>query len=249
MAERYGIPSINVALRIAELERDGKLVIAPQFDGGGQPLPDPQGRIVFSHDRVHPLDAGHEIYAEIVEDASEGWAPGAKARRHALGKPMNRDNWEAATLVPVQASMLSSGWRQLGSEDSLAKAFGGNMPGIWEARAPGDTIAFRFNGTGAALYDLMGPDAGRVVVTVDGKASPAVSRFDIYCTYHRLASIWAAGGLQAGEHTVTVRIDPEEPDRSAVVNVDRAKPGFDPGRYKGTVIRLGGILLRGKLLQ
>lgn len=248
VAERYGIPAINVALRIAEMQRDDKLVVAPEFDAAGAPQPDPKGRVVFSHDRVHPLDAGHAIYAEIVQGALEEWSAGAKPKPHALGKPMNADNWEDATLAPVQASMVSPGWKHLGAEDGLVRAFGGNMPGIWEARAPGETLIFRFMGTGAGVYDLMGPDAGRVVVTVDGKESGPISRFDVFCTYHRLANFPAAGGLAPGEHTVTVRIDAVEPDRSAVVNAERAKPGFDANRYKGTVIRAGGLLLRGRLL-
>ncbi|MEQ9071972.1 MAG: SGNH/GDSL hydrolase family protein, partial [Gimesia chilikensis] len=62
LADHYGIPSINVALKIAELEQQGKLKF--QSD---KPLAD--GIIQFSKDGVHPLDQGHEIYTEVIGDA------------------------------------------------------------------------------------------------------------------------------------------------------------------------------------
>ena len=41
-----------------------------------------------------------------------------------------------------------------------------------------------------------------------------VPRFDSYCTYHRIATLAVAQGLDRDEvHTVTVEIHPEQPDR------------------------------------
>ncbi|MHC4253216.1 MAG: SGNH/GDSL hydrolase family protein, partial [Planctomycetota bacterium] len=64
VAAHYGIPSINMALRIVELEREGKLVYkaAP-----GEAAP--EGRTLFSRDGVHPLKEGHAIYARVIADA------------------------------------------------------------------------------------------------------------------------------------------------------------------------------------
>lgn len=240
VAERYAIPSINVALRIAEMERDGKLLF--------KPAPDAAGKLIFSNDGVHPLDEGHAVYAAIVGEALEAMAAGARPRRHALGKPLHADNWEDATLAPLAPAMLSPGWKRLSPTEGLGAAFSARMPAVWEARSPGDAITFRFRGTGVALYDLMGPDAGRAVCAVDGTTGPPISRFDVYCTYHRLACFPAAEGLPTGDHTVVVTVDPQEPDRTAVTDAEKARPGYDPARYRGTVIRVGGILLRGHIL-
>ena len=43
--------------------------------------------------------------------------------------------------------------------------------------------------TRCAIYDIIGPDCGQVVVTLDDQPPRTVPRFDAYCTYHRLASL------------------------------------------------------------
>ena len=57
--------TINLALPVVQMEREGKLVF--QSD-----TPPADGVIQFSRDGVHPLDAGHQIYSEAVADAVQG---------------------------------------------------------------------------------------------------------------------------------------------------------------------------------
>jgi hypothetical protein len=123
------------------------------------------------------------------------------------------------------------------------------MPEIWEANKPGERITFRFKGTAAALYDLVGPDGAQVVITLDGKVLPPQPRFDSYCAYYRLASLTIGEGLADTVHTVTVEIHPEQPDRSSVTNVEKLKPGFDPKKYDGTGLRVGSLMLIGDLVR
>ena len=66
MAAHYGIPSINVALRVAELARPGKLVFKADKDDRSPQL---AGKLIFSNDGVHPLDAGHELYLQVIREA------------------------------------------------------------------------------------------------------------------------------------------------------------------------------------
>ncbi len=58
LADHYGIPSINFALKVVELEGQGKLVYQAKE-------PTEASVIRFSQDGVHPLDEGHEIYADV----------------------------------------------------------------------------------------------------------------------------------------------------------------------------------------
>ena len=95
----------------------------------------------------------------------------------------------------------------------------------------------------------MGPDGGIVVATVDGKASRPMPLFDSYCSYHRAACIGVAEGLPDGVHTVTVEVQKEQPDRSSVTSREKDKPGFDPKKYDGTVVRVGWIMLIGELAK
>lgn len=249
LADHYGIPSINVAMRTAALAREGKLLFTPPKDPQGQELPVPANTILFSTDGVHPLDGGHEVYAQLITESLKTLEADAKTAPHPLSKPFIADNWQAAKLAPLTPEMLTPGWTKLPTTEGLGKNFHNRMPEIWEARKPGEKITFKFKGTAASLYDLMGPDGGQAVVTLDGKTSSPVPRFDSYCTYHRLASLTIGAGLADTVHTVTVEIHPEQPDRSSVTDNEKTKPDFDPKKYDGTVLRVGSLMLIGDLVH
>jgi lysophospholipase L1-like esterase len=249
VADRYGIPSINVAMRTAELARAGKLVYTPKLGPDGKKLPVEAGVTLFSDDGVHPLDGGHQVYFEVIRDAFGQLRPAAQPQPHALPAPLLADNWEAAKLVPLKPAMLSAGWRKLAPTEGLAKGFASRLPELWIAEKPGETISFRFRGTTAKLYDLLGPDGGQVSVEVDGKVSGPRPRFDSYCTYWRLANLPLAGGLPDGVHTVKVTILPEQPNRRIVTDKIKDQPGFDPKKYDGTRMWVGSIMVLGDVVD
>jgi len=244
IAEHYGIPSIDVGLRIAELLKDGKLVFTVK-----QGEKAPEGKIGFSGDECHPTDAGHAIFRDIIVQAFEEIKKVSKPGPHELKAPFAADNWEAAKMVPLDPSMLTPGWQKLPTDKGLGKAFGERLPVIWEAAKPGEKLSFRFKGTLARLYDLVGPDGGKAICSVDGKVVRTVPRFDSYCSYHRLATLGIAENLEDKEHAVTVEISPEQPDREPVLKQVRDQKGFDPKRFDGTVLRVGYIMLLGDLLK
>jgi lysophospholipase L1-like esterase len=246
LADYYNIPSISVAYKMNELLQAGKLWIVPEKDENGKDKPTPEDVLLFSTDGVHPVDGAHQVYAEVVADAIKQMAANARSGAHELNAPMQADNWENAKIVLLQQAMLTPGWKKLDDKSSF-KGFFNRMPEMWEATAPGEKITFRFKGTSVKLYDLLGPDGAKVKVTLDGKES-TTQRFDKYCSYHRLATLWIGDGLTDTEHTVTVEILPEQPDRSIVTDIEKNKPGFDPKKYDGTAMRVGGIMLIGELL-
>jgi len=112
---------------------------------------------------------------------------------------------------------------------------------------PGPKITLKFKGTTARLYDIMTEDSGQAVVTVDGKTSPPRSTFDSYCWFSRLGVLGIADGLADEVHTVTVELHPDPPDRTPAIRNDR--PDYDPRKYEGVALRLGGILMRGGLVK
>ena len=244
VAEHYGIPSINMAMRIAEMNREGKLVFTVKK---GETVP--EGKIGFSGDECHPTDAGHGVFLQVILEAMKAIQAASKPGPHKLPEPLRADNWQNACLVPIEPSMLTPGWHKLPTDQGLGKAFGGRLPTIWEATKPGEKLTFRFKGTLARLYDLVGPDGGKAICTVDGKVTRTVQRFDHYCNYHRLATLGIAESLEDKEHTVTVEVSPEQPDREPVLKQVRDQKGFDPKRYDGTVLRVGYIMLLGDLVK
>ncbi|HWL09231.1 MAG TPA: GDSL-type esterase/lipase family protein [Planctomicrobium sp.] len=247
LADYYGIPSINFSKRVVELQQAGKLVYK-------QDEPTPAGIIRFSSDGVHPLDEGHEIYKDVIvetwpqiEAASETPVDHAKQ----LTGSFVADHWQAAKMVPVAESMLSGKWEQIPESEGLGKSFGKRLGTIWHTGEPGSKITIKFRGSTLRLYDLVGPNGGQMIVTVDGKqGNKLIPRFDSYCTYHRIATLNVAAGLDPNEvHTAIVEVHPEQPDRQPVAFrlKDPEKELKEP-KYQGTNLFVGQILVLGDVI-
>jgi lysophospholipase L1-like esterase len=246
VAQHYAIPAICVALPIAQRVKAGTMISEPQKDAEGKETPLPAGVELFANDGVHPRDGSMQIYADTITQALPALRNAGDLGPHNLPAPLTSDNWESAKLVALDASMLSPGWKKLSADEGLGKQFSKYLPELWEGHA-GDTLKFRFRGTSARLFDIMGPDAGQMRMTVDGiQNKDLISRFDVFCTYHRMnaSHLWS-GAL--GTHEVQIDIVPEQPDRSSVTDKEKSKPGFDPKRYDGTAIRIGWLMLLGDL--
>lgn len=247
LAGHYGIPSINVAMPVCAMEREGKLIFK-----SGEPTPD--GVLRFSSDGVHPLTEGHQLYTDLIAEAVTGMSRTSKPVDHGpkLATPFIDDHWQAAKMVPITEKMLSGDWEQLPDDDSLTRSFGRRMGPLWYSGTPGSRIAFKFRGSQAKLYDLLGPDGGQVIVTVDGKTGDKpVPRFDSYCTYHRIATLGIASGLDPSEtHTVILEIDADQPDRTSVAfRLKDPETELKAPKFQGTKVRASQILLLGDLVE
>lgn len=247
LAEHYRIPSVDFALRVVQLQADGKLVYQSNDA-------QPEGVIRFSQDGVHPLDEGHQIYTDVLAQAVQQMQADSQPVDHApkLSGSFVPDHWEAAKMVPLTPAMLTGNWKQLPAEHPLVRSFGGRMGTLWEADQPGSRIAFRFRGSQAKLYDLLGPDGGQVVVTVDGRTRERpVPRFDSYCTYHRIATLGLAEGLDGSQvHSASAEIHPEQPDRSPVAfRLKDPDQELKAAKFQGTFVRASHIMLLGELVE
>ncbi len=247
LAEHYGIPSINVALKIVEMESAGSLIFKSDS-------PTAQNIIRFSKDGVHPLPAGHEIYTEIISNAILSLQKSATSVNHLakLKQPFVSGHWQNAKMIPLNQKMLTGNWKQLSQGEALSRRFSKRMGPIWEADQPGSKISFRFKGTQAAVYDLVGPDAGQVIITVDGiQQTKIIPRFDRFCTYHRSTMLPVANNLDPTKiHTVSVEIHPEQPDRKSIsFRLKNPKEELKSSKYQGTKIRASQIMIRGELVE
>jgi lysophospholipase L1-like esterase len=249
IAEHYGIPSIHMGLKVAELAKEGKLIFKaplPTTDDEKKAVGD---KIVFSPDGVHPYpQTGHELYLQsilrslpAIETASV--ASGA----HALPAPFVADNYENAKMIPIDMATLSSGFVKLDPRtDKIAKQFGSRMPGLYKANQPGQTITFRFKGRYAAIYDIIGPDCGQVSVTLDDHKPVLRVRFDAFCTYSRLQTMPIGSDLPDAIHAVKIELDKDRPDKVKIL-AQRKETMDDPKRYNDIAFYPGAILLVGDL--
>ena len=249
LAEHYGIPSIHFGREIAKLAAADRLIVAgplPKTDAERAAL---GNKIVFAPDKVHPhIETGHQIYFETTVRAFEKMRNGGNPAPHGVKAPFVADNLENAKLVPLSKAKLSAGWQRLPPDHKL-KGFFNRLPEIWHANQPGDSVEFKFKGTAVGIYDLLGPDCGQVSITLDGKpADKPTSRFDSYCTYHRLGSFFPSHNLPAGEHTIRIEIHPDQADKGKIIT-DKKAFAADPKRFDDRQWYAGAIMLVGDLSQ
>ena len=254
VADHYNIPSIHMGLEVARLQQAGKVV----FRGALPQTPDENaangGRIVFSGDGVHPYpETGHQLYLESIVRSMAQISKVGVARRHALPAPLDRDNWEQAKMIPLSAADLSSGWKKLDpASHPLAKRFQVRTPELWKANKAGDSIQFKFRGTSASIYDLLGPDCGQVSVQFDDRPAEVHPLFDAFSNYHRLATLGIADGAVLGVHSVTITILPGQPDKLKILHQrleNAAIKELDPAVYNDTAWYAGALLIIGEIVK
>ena len=247
LADFYGIPSIHLGVEVAKLEKAGRLIFAgeiPKTDEAKRELGD---KIIFSPDSVHPyLDTGHRLYLEAIVRSLPAIQAAGKPGPHSLGEPFVTDNYEHASIVPLTRAHLSPGWSRLPATNNLARSFQSRLPALWQA-PPDETLTFRFRGTAAGVYDLLGPDCGKLTVTVDDLKPVSIARFDAFCTYHRLSKFMAAENLTNGLHTVKIEVSAEALDKLKILS-QRNEKMDNPKRFDGTNWYAGSLLLIGDLV-
>lgn len=251
VAEHYGIPSIHLAMEVAELGKAGKLQWKAPLPKTPEEKAAAGDKIAFSADGVHPYpETGHELYLQaVVRSLPPIRAASTQAGPHALPTALMASNYEHARLIPLSAAKLSSGFTALdGKSHALGKIWAGRLPSVHEAARAGETITFKFKGTRCGIYDLAGPDSGRVRITVDGGPPVINTRFDAYCTYHRLKTFVIGTELPDAVHTVKIEVLADRPDKAAIL-AQRKQRIDDPKRYEGLAFRPGAILLVGELVE
>ncbi len=248
VADHYGIPSIHMGMEVARLAKENALVWKAKLPANDEEKTALEGKLVFAADGVHPhVETGHALYLQAIERSlPEIRSKSGNPAAHSLPLPLAADHYQMARMVPASEATLSSGFKALDSAiDPLAKRF----PRLksWQTAAqPGDTLSFQFKGTRAAIYQIIGPDVGKVTVTLDNQLPRTVTLFDSYCTYHRLGTLVIGTELSDTLHTVKIEVSSEQPDKGAILT-KRNEWVENPGKFAGTAFHPGALLLVGEL--
>jgi hypothetical protein len=251
VADHYGIPSIHLAMEVVRLAKEGKLVWAAPLPRTEAEKTAMRDKLVFAADGVHPYpDSGHELYLHAVVRSFKPIAEASKAvSPHTLGLPLIATNFEHAKLIPITEATLSKAFEPVDLKtDDVFKHFGTRLKSLYRGTHPGDAFSFKFKGTCAAIYDVIGPSSSQVIVTLDDQPPQVVSRFDSFCVYYRLSVVPIGAGLPDVVHTVRVEIHPNEPNRREIL-AQRNQSLERPERFRGTNFYPGEILIVGELLK
>lgn len=246
LADHYKIPSIHFGVEVARLEAAGELIFKaakPKDAATAKPM-------VFSADGVHPhVETGHRLYVEAI---ARSWPKlrkaGGETGPHKLRAPLRADNWEQAKMISIRPDMLQGGWEKLPADHTLAKRFQRNMPEIYRATEPGAALSFKFEGTMAGVFDLLGPDGGEIRIQVDESKGSTRNRIDGYCTYHRMSKLDAAADLKPGLHGVAISLTPTKLDKGQILfERNRGDLEKNPAKYRDHTWHASALMLIGEL--
>ncbi|WP_053376029.1 SGNH/GDSL hydrolase family protein [Paenibacillus sp. FJAT-27812] len=249
VADYYGIPSIHLGVAVSQLVSEEKLIFTSRED---MSIP---GAVIFTHDSIHPtIPEGHQIYTDTIirsfERISELRGRVGRVEHNLPQDPLVPSNpWEYATMLSLDSlTHFSAGWSYLTPDDfALAREYNWLFPGLWRAIEPGEAITVQFEGTHIGLFDIGGPDSGRLKVSVDGGEPFLVDRFTPHNDHNRNQYVFLPE-LPNGKHTVRFEIDTEKTDKAAFFEAcgnerSREHVRQNPDWYDQTVIQLGKLLL------
>ncbi|WPJ96102.1 hypothetical protein SH580_00115 [Coraliomargarita algicola] len=260
VADHYGIPSIHLGLKAAQMEKAGTLVMktnAPMTRVSGDELneaaalaKDESGRIIFSKDGIHPYpETGHVLYTEALIRSMTQIQDIAEEAPHQLASPIRKDNWENAKQIALNTHMLSGPVELLSpSDNAVAKRFKSRMSPLFML-TPGAQLQFKFKGTKVRIYDLLGPDGAMLEITIDGQLTKK-PRMDGYCTYHRLSTLDIGKDLKDSVHEISIRVLDETFNKKQKL-FERNRHDFEqsPLKYADYRWYAGALLIEGELVQ
>lgn len=202
IANAYGIPSIDLGPEIAARAKAGSLIF--------RSIEPVEGKLVFSHDGVHPGNEGHEIYRDIIARSMLTIAPVGSPREHILRPPLASNCWETASLAPIGNVALSPGWAPVDPKtDAVYRDDYGRtnamLRGAEKCDNAGETITVHWNGTTLGFSDIPQGAGTQVEVAIDAAAPFTIDRPQTEQA-HRYARFFYLPEQPAGEHTAVLRI-------------------------------------------
>lgn len=199
IANAYGIPTIDLGVEIAKREKAGSLVFK-----SSAPV---EGKLVFSADGVHPGDAGHDLYRDIIARSMLKMKTAGLAQPHVLPVPLEAANWEITSLLPITSAVLSAGWTPVDdSKDAVYTDDRGRtrdmLRGAMKCNRAGETITVKWNGTTVGMSDIPYGEARVIEAVIDGGAPVTMKRLPTK-EVRKHARFWYLPEQPPGLHTVT----------------------------------------------
>lgn len=206
IANTYGIPTIDLGVEVAKREKEGTLLYR-----GTAPV---EGKLLFSSDGVHPLDAGHELYRDIITRSllklKDSPAAQATALLHTLPAPLESNNWETASLLPITQATLSAGWTPVDANTDPVytedrRRTNNMLRGALKCDRPGETITVKWNGTTVGLSDIPYGEGFTLEAVVDGGAPLTIKRLQTE-KIRKYSRFYYLPEQTPGPHTVTLTL-------------------------------------------
>jgi len=202
-ANVYGIPSIDFAVEVVRRKKEGKLTFQ---------APEPiEGKLHFSRDGVHPGDAGHELYKEIVARSLAAMKDMGTPGPHTLPSPsLQEQHLRDATIIPISAAETSDGWEPVDREtDSIYREdvfrTGKMLSDALKSNQEGASFTINWTGTRLSLTHIPQWESMEILVSTDGaKTTPLTLKQTGKRLFARFTNL---PELPQGNHATTVTIN------------------------------------------
>lgn len=237
IATRYGVPSVNLGHRVARMAREGHLVIKTTAAGARAKPELP----VFTKDGVYVTPAGIELYTKTIQENLPKLLAEGSPGPHVLAKPLTARNMEQAVQMPITRDMLIGDWQEVVPAVTAGRSFAAHFDRLWMTRTSGAKLTFKFTGTRAWIFNVFGPATGRAKITVDGVEKGVRQQVDAWSFYYRLGGLEIASGLPPGQHTATVELLADPPDRTVAVEAAKKANRYQAADFEGVALHLGAI--------
>jgi lysophospholipase L1-like esterase len=263
VADHYQIPSIHMGLYPSALAAQGNLI----WKGPSEVV----DKILFSKDGTHPEKAGGDLYAQAIARAFRQFKNSPPVSNVEIPDPLYPDHWQDAGMyAPTETGTFSEGWESINPiEYPNLKGFAPWFSTIYKAAKPHANFTFKFKGTAFGFFDIGGPEAGQVLVTIDGncatltrKAGNAASklpnetdfqcinnRFNVHCN-NRYRGQFEIFEVPDGVHEIKISLSNLPSDKLAILQgQDLTDIRQHADKYDQQVFYLGKILVKGSIIQ
>lgn len=190
IAEYYGIPSVNVGIKLWQRVKNGEASWEELLT-----------------DTVHPTDKGYIIYAdEIQKFLIEHLAEGNACRQ--LKAPFSPNPCEKGRLVDAW-ELQKEPWKK--DSNSLSERY----PRMLVCNTAGAELEYSFTGTSVGFYWLIAPDSGDIEWSIDGSEPKRSSSWDKYALSFTRANYCILGeSMEYGQHTLRIKVLQEKQPQS-----------------------------------
>lgn len=244
VAENYKIPTINFGFEVASQISNEQLIFKNEFKILN-------GTKVFSPDGVHPyIETGHLIYQEVLRRSFETMIPqkNGKLIKHVLGKPLTPDYYTNTRMIELDNVALSKNWEIVQVKDNpMFSGFAKYLDQIAKTNQTGEFLEVQFRGQAIGVYDILGPDVGKVIIEIDGVVKDTISRFDKYCNSWRM-NYFLIDKLENKNHKVLFRILADPFDKKSILT-NKEDFAQNPNKYKENNWYVGKIFIDGQLIK
>ncbi len=242
IADYYGISSINMSYRIGKMVNEGKIITKATQEEAKQI----KDKIIFTFN-YSPTPESNTIYTQVILEGLEKLSKNSKAKIYILPEPFRKDNMERAKLVSISSSIVSmfGEWKKISPSDINGKNFSKYFEEMWCTDKPGAKITLKFKGTDAGIFTILTPDTGIVRITIDGKEMGIKNYMSLWASHYPLTAFNIASGLEDKEHTVTIELLPDPPDRTDAIEEAKRLNRYKAEDFQGVALYIGWIRIIG----